>query len=62
MFRMRGLIFIIGGQRVLIEIAANSRWCIDCTAGITATVALYLYLADEFLEVLIDIIGSAIAE
>lgn len=62
MFRMRALILIARRQRVLIEIAANGRWRIDCICACIGIIGLILDLADEFLEILVDVIGGAIAE
>ena len=60
MLRIRGLVLIASRKRILVEIAAR----IASTAAINGTdvVGLGLDLADEFLEILVDIIGSAIAE
>lgn len=60
MLRMRGLVLIASRKRILIEIAAR----IARTTAIDGTdvVRLSLDPADEFLEILVNIIGSAIAK
>lgn len=60
MLRMRGLVLIASRKRILVEIAAR----IASTAAIDGTdvVRFSLNLADEFLKIFVDIIGSAIAK
>lgn len=60
MLRMRGLVLIARRKRILVKITPG----IAGTAAIadTSVKRLSLYPADEFLEILVDIISGAIAE
>jgi hypothetical protein len=60
MLRMRGLVLIASRKRILIEVTSR----IARTTAIDGSdvVRLSLDPADEFLEILVDIIGGAIAK
>lgn len=60
MLRMRGLVLIASRKRILIEV--TSRIARPTAIDGSDVVRLSLDPADEFLEILVDIIGGAIAK
>lgn len=60
MFRMRGLVLIASRKRILVQITpriAGTTAVADCKVK-----RLRVYPADELLEILVDVIGGAIAQ